>query len=191
MEKTEFYSRLWEYLLIIIPPENINRSIGQIKKQVGIKYGNTFAVHSPAHISLVRFLLKKGYERSLLAQLFSFFINKMPVEILLKNFDVFPRHTLYIKVQCDDNLKRLQSAVNGLLTGPAGGTCVSPSNNYYMTVARNLSPAQFESVSGDFCRREINAAFRTNNIMLLKRQYDEYNLKNSRWSGSHNFIMGY
>lgn len=191
MEKSEFYSRLWEYLLIVIPPENINRSIGLIKKEVGIKYGNANAVHSQAHISLVRFLLEKGYERSLLAQLFSFFINKLPVEIILKNFDVFPRHTLFIKVQEDNRLKKLQSGIAGLLEGSVGGTCVSSAKNYYMTVARNLSPSQFESVSEDYCRKEINALFHANNIVLLKRQYDEYNSKSSRWSGSHSYIMGY
>ncbi len=60
-----------------------------------------------------------------------------------------------------------------------------------MTIARDLNPEQYESISGEYKSRQFETSFRAKNIVLLKRQYDEYNSKSCRWNGSHNFVMGY
>jgi hypothetical protein len=72
MQTNNFYEQVWEYLMVISPPEDVKNSIGKIKKEVGTKYGSRHALHSTAHISLVKFLLIKGCERNLLSHLFSF-----------------------------------------------------------------------------------------------------------------------
>lgn len=190
MSKSDYYSRLWEYLLVISPPDYVKHSIGQIKKEVDIKYGSAYAVHSAAHISLLRFLLVKGFEKSLLSQLFSFLINKIPIEIILKNFDVFPRHTLFIQVKKNEQLNRLQIGLIRLVSFIGGGPGIKPLKNYYMTIARNLSPAQFESVSEDFRHKELGTSFLAENAVLLKRPYNEFTANNCRWTGSHNFPIG-
>lgn len=189
--RSDYYSRLWEYLLLISPPEDVKCSIGKIKKEVGIKYGSTHAMYSTAHISLVKFLLVKGYERNLLAQLFSFCINRLSFEVSLKNFDVFPRHTLYINVQENSGLKNLKKGLTFLLFSSASvhEECIKPSKIYYMTIARNLNPAQFESISREYKSRTIDTSFQARNIILLKREYNEYNSKSCRWNGSHNFVL--
>jgi hypothetical protein len=72
-----FYSRVREYLLIISPPGEIKRLIGNIKKTVGIKYNSYHALHSIAHITIVKFLLIKNYEQHLLDRLMDFFLNRI------------------------------------------------------------------------------------------------------------------
>jgi 2'-5' RNA ligase len=191
MNKTFFYSQLWEYLLLVNPPAEVQSSISKIKKEVEIKYESPHAVHTPARISLVRFFLMKGHERNLMAQLFSFFVNSVPVEIILKDFDVFPRHTLYVNVREDTDLKKLQRELSTVLTGMVREQNVKPVKNYYMTIARNLNPEQYESISGEYKRRRFDNSFRARNVILLKRPYDENNSKSCRWSGSHNFVMGF
>jgi 2'-5' RNA ligase len=186
-------SRVWEYLLIISPPEEVKHSIGKIKKEVGVKYGSSHALHSIAHISLVRFLMIKGYERNLLTRLFSFCINTLPFGVTLDDFDVFPRHTLYVNVQENEGIKKLQNGLMVLLISSVSvrGKYVKASKKHHMTIARNLNPSQFDSVSTEYKRRQLNTSFRAKNVVLLKRPYDEYNLRSYRWNGSHNFVMGY
>jgi 2'-5' RNA ligase len=192
MEINNFYEQVWEYLLLISPPEGVKHTIGKIKKEVGIKYGSSHAMHSTAYISLVKFLLLKGYERNLLAKLFAFSINKLSIDIQLNNFNVFPRHTLYINVQENEELKKLQSELLTLLK-----SAVSVRNKYlkgdkkhHMTIARSLNPAQFEQIANEYQNRSLEMVFSAKNLVLLKRPFDEYYSKNCRWSGSHNFLMG-
>lgn len=193
MKAHNYYEQLWEYLLLISPPEDTRRSIGKIKKEIGIKYGSTHALHSSAYISLVKFMLVKGYEKNLLEQLFGFCINRFPFEVVLNNFGVFPRHTLYISVQENEGLKKLQNGLTMLLAGLASGIekYMNANRKHHMTIARSLNPEQFTSISDEYKSREINVSFRARNIVLLKRPYEEYNSNFCRWSGNHNFVMGY
>jgi len=192
MQTNNFYGQVWEYLLVISPPEEVKHSIGKIKKEVGVKYGSSHAMHSIAYISLVKFLLIKGYERNMLTSLFGFFVNKMPIEIMLNNFDVFPRHTLYTGVQESGGLNNLQNGLTSLLTRSLSvrEKNVRASKKHHMTIAGNLDPVQFHSIAGEYRNRQFNASFRAKNIVLLKRLYDEYNTGSYKWRGSHIFVMG-
>lgn len=192
MDTDSCRERVWEYLLIVSPPEEIKHSIGKIKQEVGLKYGSSHALHSSVHISLIKFLLVKRYEGNLLTRLFSFCVNTLPFEVTLNNFDVFPRHTLYINVQGNEGLKKLQSGLMVLLMNLVSvrKRYMKENKKHYMTIARNLNPAQFESVSDEYRSKQINASFRAKNVVVLKRPYDEYSLRSCRWNGSHNFVMG-
>ena len=192
MQTGNFYEQVWEYLLVISPPEEVRHSIGKIKKEVGIKFGSPHAIHSTAFISLVRFLLVKGCERNLLSLLFSFCVNKMPFEIMLNNFDVFPRHTLYINVLENEGLKKLQSGLAALLTRQASvrEKYMKANKRHHMTIAGNLNPVQFSSIANEYGRRQINTSFRAKDVVLLKRIYNENNSGGYRRYGSHNFVMG-
>ena len=186
-----YYSRFWEYLLLVSPPEEIKKSIGKVKKEITVKYG--CPAGCTPNITLASFALAKGYERNMLAHLFAFFINRIAFEIRLNCFGVFPSHTLYAGVQYNESLKRLQ---NGLLLELTGSLSVREKHirtakTHCMTVAGNLNAAQFSSVSDEYRNRKINTSFLAKNIVLLKRPYEEYKLTGSKWQGSHNFVIGY
>lgn len=192
METNIPWEQVWEYLLIISPPEDIKNSIGKIKKEVALNYGSSHALHSIAHISLIRFRLVKGYERNLLTRLFGFCINSLPFEVMLDNFDVFPRHTLFVNIPENGGIKKLQNRLIIVLMNfvSVREEYMKEMKKHYMTIARNLNPAQFNSVSNEYRSRQINASFSARNIVLLKRQYEEYKPYNYRWMGSHNFVLG-
>ena len=191
MQTNNFYEQVWEYLLVISPPDEVKHSIGKIKREVGVKYRSSHAMHSTAYISLVKFLLVKGCEKNLLSRLFSFCINKIPVEIILNNFDVFPRHTLYVNVIEYGGLKKLQNELTGLLMIQVSvrEKLIKVSKKHHMTIARNLNPAQFESIADEYKGRQINTTFRAKRVVMLKRPY-MHNTESYRWCGSHNFVMG-
>jgi 2'-5' RNA ligase len=191
MQTNNFYEQVWEYRLVISPPDEVNRSIGKIKKEVGVKYGNSHTIHSSAYISLVKFLLVKGCERNLLSRLFSFCINKMPVEIMLNNFDVFPSHMLYVNVMENQGLKKLQNELTSLLIIhlPVYEKLMKAAKKHYMSIAGNLSPLQFEPIAKEYKGRHINTSFRAKRIVMLKRPYG-HNTGSCRRYGSHNFILG-
>ena len=191
MQLNNIYEQVWEYRLAISPPDEVNRSINIIKKELGVKYGSSRALPSAAYISLVKFLLVKGCERNLLSRLFSFCINKMPVEIMLNNFGVFPRHTLYVSIIENEGLKKLQNELTGLLMVHVS-VCeklIKASRKHYMTIAGNLNPAQFEPIADEYRGRKINTSFRSKRVVMLKRPY-AHNSGKYRWRGSHNFVMG-
>jgi len=191
MQSNNFYEQVWEYRLVISPPDEVNRSIGKIKKEVGVKYRNSHAFHSAAYISLVKFLLVKGCERNLLSRLFSFCINKMPVEIMLNNFGVFPSHMLYVNVMENRGLKKLQNELTSLLIIqlPVYEKLMKAAKKHYMPIAGSLSPVQFEPIAKEYKGRRINTSFRAKRIVMLKRP-NSYNTGSCRWSGSHNFVLG-
>jgi 2'-5' RNA ligase len=192
METHNYYEQFWEYLLLVPPPDDVKKSIGNIKKEVGIKYGSARALNSAAHINLIKFVLLKGYEKSLLTQLFAFCINRMAFEIRLNNFDVFPRHTLYVNIRENDGLKKLQNGLIMMLVNSISirGKDINASKKFYMTIAGSLNPGQFAPIACEYKNRFINTSFQAKNVLLLKRPYDEYNSKSGRWNGSHNFVMG-
>jgi 2'-5' RNA ligase len=192
MIQENFYSQNWEYLLIISPPEEIKRLIGNIKKAVGIKYNSSQALHSTAYISIVKFVLQKNYERHLLTRLLDFFINKLSFCIQLNNFDVFPKHTLYIDIPSNMELKKLQNELIFFLMSSVlvRGKYLKAGKKFHMTIARSLRPEQFELISKDYRNKTLSAEFPAKEIVLLKRPYDEYNARSCRWNGSHSFIMG-
>jgi 2'-5' RNA ligase len=191
MQSNNFYEQVWEYRLVISPPDEVKNSIGKIKKEVSFKYGSSHALHSAAYISLVKFLLIKGCERNLLSRLFSFCINKMPVEIILNNFGVFPSHTLYVNVMENEGLKKLQNELTGLLITHVSvhEKLIKASKKCFMTIAGNLSPVQFEPIADEYRGRQINTSFSAKRVVMIKRPYG-HNAGNYRWCGSHNFILG-
>lgn len=192
MNTYNYYEQFWEYLLLVPPPEDFKRSIGKIKKEVGLKYGNNHALYSDANIKLIKFSLLKGYERNLLAQIFAFCINRITFEIRLNSFDVFPRHTLYINVTENEQLKKLQNGLMQMLVLSASvhKKIIKSSKKFHMTIAGSLNPKQYEAVSYEYKNRALNTTFRAKNILLLKRPYNDYNSNSCRWNGSHNFVIG-
>jgi hypothetical protein len=191
MQTNNFYKQEWEYLLVISPPEDVKRSIGKIKKEVSIKYGCPHALHSAAYISLVRFLLVKNYEANLLFRLFSFCINKIPFEIMLKNFEVFPRHTLYADVTDYGGLNKLQNELIFLLTSQVSARekFIRANKKHHMTIAGNLNPIQFESIADEYRNRQINTTFEAKSIVMFKKPYKS-NSGSFRRYGRHNFVLG-
>jgi 2'-5' RNA ligase len=187
-----YFEQFWEYLLLVSPPEDIRKAIGNIKKEVSIKYGSARALNSAAHINLIKFVLVKGYERNLLTQLFTYCINSLAFEIRLNKFDVFPRHTLYVNVQGNEWLKKLQSGILLMLMSSISlrNQHINASKMFYMTIAGSLSPKQFEPIAYEYKNRFLSTSFQAKNILLLKRPYNGYSSKRCRWSGSHNFVMG-
>jgi 2'-5' RNA ligase len=192
MKYCNYYGQFWEYLLLITPPEDAIRHIYKIKKEVGLRYGSRHALNSDARISLLKFLLVKGYEKQLLEELFCFCLNRMPFEIELNNFGVFPRHTLYVNVQENEGLKKLQNGLIMLLTAsvPVRNEHLQAIRKHFMTIAGKLNPLQFESVSNEYRKKKISSSFNVRNIVLLKRPCDGNNSVNYRWTGSHSFVMG-
>jgi 2'-5' RNA ligase len=192
MIQENFYKKIWEYLLIISPPDEIKRLVGNIKKVVGIKYNSYHALHSTAYISVLKFQLMKDYERHLLNRLIDFFVNRLSFAIQLSNFDVFPKHTLYIDIPQNENLKKLQNELIFFLMRSVSvrSTYLSSGNKFHITIASSLKPDQFESVSSDYRCKTIKAEFSVKDIVLLKRPYEGYNTICRRWTGSNRFVMG-
>jgi 2'-5' RNA ligase len=191
MQTNNFYERVWEYQLVISPPDEVKRSIGKIKKEVGIKYGSFHTLHSATFISLVKFLLVKGYEKKLLSLLFSFCVNSLPFEIVLNNFGMFPYHTLYANIRESRRLNNLQDTLTALLrrSFSANEKFMRVSRKHHLTIAGNLNPIQFELIADEYRNKQINTLFKAKNVVMYKKPY-ENNSRSFRRYGSHNFVLG-
>lgn len=190
MKTNNYYKQPWEYLLMVIPPEHVKKSICTIKKELSIKHGCTAC--SSSNIILAGFLLSKDYERYMLNRLFEYFISSIAFEIELNKYGVFPYHTLYAGVNDGDRLKKLEERLFLTLAGtlPVRENRSRVPKKHCLSLARNLSMEQFGSISGEYRNKKLRTSFRLKNIVLLKRVYSEYN-SGGRWSGYNNFTVGY
>jgi 2'-5' RNA ligase len=180
-----------EYSLSIKPPADTEKFIGNIKKQVYVKYNNGNAIFPAARISLIKFIMFKGYERYLLSRLFGFIIESIPFDIQINNFGLFPRHTLYLNIAENEKLRKLQQGLSIFLSNTISivHSNISKSGKFYLTIAPNLTPDQFKKISSEYKNKNIKTGFYANNVILFKRTYSENNSINCKWVWCNSFMM--
>src|SRR5687767_14587971 len=94
--------------------------------------------------------------------------NQAPVEITLKNFSHTSTHTIYIDVVSPAAIINLVRSLKKQL-GLAGSQSFFPMKPH-LTIARGLRVEQFKEAISDFQKREFNATFIADSMVLMKRE---------------------
>src|SRR6476646_9615134 len=90
---------IYDYFVVISPPKQINNDVKNFKHQLVHRIGPYDAVHSHAHISLVRFHCIAEQEDRLIRQLESWGRHQNKIQIHLDHFNHFDySRTLYIDI---------------------------------------------------------------------------------------------
>lgn len=168
--------RVYEYLLVLNPHEELRNKIMQVKKEFADAYKAPSAMGGKPHITLVNFIQYEMMEERLLNRLRVIAMGFHPIKIELKDFGSFPAHTIYInitsKVPVQSLVKEVRHEAQRLMK-------LNDDNKPHfimephLTIARKLQPWQYEKGWLEYSHKHFTARFIANEMVLLKREVGE------------------
>ncbi len=172
--------RLFEYLLVLNPHEELRNKIMQVKKEFYEKYKastvpKAFGSGKP-HVTLVNFVQYEMMEERIINRLKIIAMGYPPFKVEMKDFGSFPSHTIYInitsKVPVQSLVKEIRSETQRLMK-------LNDDNKPYfimepyITIARKLQPWQYEKSWLEYSNRHFTGRFIADSMLLLKRPVGE------------------
>ncbi len=168
--------KIYEYLLVLQPHEELWNRIIKVKQEFADKYESDHARWGKPHITLANFLQLSMLESKIVNKLKLVAMGFPPVKIELKDFGSFPSHTIYInitsKVPVQNLVKQIRSETQRLMkldTDNKPHFIMEP----HLTIARKLQPWQYEKGWLEYSHKHFTGRFIANDMLLLKRPVGE------------------
>lgn len=168
--------RVYEYLLVLNPHDELRSKIVQVKKDFADTYKITTAVGIRPQLTLANFMQYEMMEERLLSRLEVVAMGYPPFKVELKDYGSFPSHTIYINITS-------KVPVQGLIKEVRAQSQRLMKLNYenkphfimepHMTVARKLLPWQFEKGWLEYSNKHFTGRFIADAMFLLKRPAGE------------------
>jgi len=165
--------QLDRFFVAIVPSEDINKPITEIKQYISQQYNSKAALRSPPHITLVPpFLFKQMRTEELIATIKEAVVNLISFSVDLTGFGSFPPKVIVIQVQPSNTLSQTQRILSGTFKKKLNINHGNTNNRVFqphITVAfRDLRKAQFYPAWEEFSRKEFKQSFTCQSISLLK-----------------------
>ncbi|MDP9229951.1 MAG: 2'-5' RNA ligase family protein [Bacteroidota bacterium] len=172
--------RVYEYLLVLNPHEELRNKIIQIRKEFYNVYKastvpKVFGSVKP-HVTLVNFVQYGMMEERIINRLKIIAMGYPPFKVEMKDFGSFPSHTIYInvtsKVPVQGLVKEIRSETQRLMKLNEDNKphfILEP----YITIARKLQPWQYEKGWLEYSIKHFTGRFIADSMLLLKRPVDE------------------
>ena len=167
--------RVYEYLLVLNPHEELRNRIMQVKKDFHEQYKTLSAGNRP-QLALVNFVQYEMMEERIINRLKAIAMGYPPFKVELKDFGSFPSHTIYInvtsKVPVQGLVKEIRSEAQRLLK-------LNDDNKPHfilephLTIARKLKPWQYEKGWLEYSNKSFTGRFIADSMVLLKRPVGE------------------
>jgi 2'-5' RNA ligase len=164
--------RIYEYLLVLNPHEELKNKIMAVKNDFFEKYQAETARWSKPHITLVNFVQYGMMEDRIVNHLKTIAMGFHPVKIELKDYGSFPSHTIYInitsKVPVQSLVKQIRTETQRLMKlndDHKPHFILEP----HLTIARKLLPWQYEKGWLEYSHRHFTGRFIADAMLLLKR----------------------
>src|SRR5690242_17472991 len=90
--------RVYEYLLVLSPHEELWNKIMKVKEDFATEYKSDFDKWGKPHITLVNFVQYAMKEDRIINRLKTLAMGFAPFKVELRDFGSFPSHTIYINV---------------------------------------------------------------------------------------------
>ncbi|UAY52297.1 2'-5' RNA ligase family protein [Ferruginibacter albus] len=168
--------RVYEYLLVLNPHEELRNKIMHVKQQFHDTYQSDTALYSKPHITLVNFVQYEMLEERLLNRLKAIAMSFHPIKIELKDYGSFPSHTIYInilsKLPIQSLVKQIRSEAQRLMKLNEDNKphfILEP----HLTIARKLLPWQYEKGWLEYSHKHFTGRFIADAMLLLKRPVGE------------------
>ncbi len=168
--------KIYEYLLVLNPHEELRNKIIEVKKHFTDKYKSATAVHSKPHLPLANFVQYGMVEERLLNRLNTIAMGYHPIKIELKDYGSFPSHTIYInitsKVPIQDLVRQIRTEAQHLMKLNKDNKAhfmMEP----HITIARKLQPWQYEKGWLEYSNKNFSSRFIADAMLLLKRPIGE------------------
>ena len=168
--------RVYEYLLVLNPHEDLRNRIMTVKKDFYEKYEASTAIWGKPHVTLVNFVQYEMMEDRIMNRLRLVTMGYPPFKVELKDFGSFPSHTIYINVLSKIPVQGLTKAIRGetqrlmkLDEDNKPHFIMEP----HLTIARKLKPWQYEKGWLEYTNRNFTGRFIADSMLLLKRPVGE------------------
>jgi 2'-5' RNA ligase len=169
--------RVYQYLLVLNPHEELRNKIMQVKKEFNESYKAATALYSKPHLTLVSFMQYELMENRITQHLKTIAMGYHPIKIELKDYGSFPAHTIYInvtsKVPIQSLIKTIRSDTQRLMK-------LNDDNKPHfimephLTIARKLQPWQYEKGWLEYSHKHFTGRFIADAMLLLKRPVNEF-----------------
>ena len=164
--------RVYEYLLVLNPHEELRNKITAVKAEFYNTYQAETAKWGKPHLTLVNFLQYGLMEDRIVNRLKMIAMGYHPVKIELKDYGSFPSHTIYInvtsKVPVQNLVKQIRTEAQRLMKLNEDNKphfIMEP----HMTIARRLLPWQYEKGWLEYSHKHFTGKFIADSMLLLKR----------------------
>jgi 2'-5' RNA ligase len=168
--------RVYEYLLVLNPHEELRNRIMQLRKEFGDTYQTTNAMSGRPQLALVNFLQYEMMEERIVNRLKIVAMGYHPFKVELKDFGSFPSHTIYInvtsKVPVQGLIKEIRTQAQRLMK-------LNDDNKPHfimephLTIARKLQPWQYEKGWLEYSNKHFTNRFIADTMLLLRRPAGE------------------
>jgi len=168
--------RIFEYLLVLNPHEELRNKITKVKREFYDQYKASTALGSKPNLILANFLQYEMMEERLVNRLKVVAMGFHPIKIELRDFGSFPSHTIYInvvsKVPVQTLVKQIRHETQRLMK-------LNDDNKPHfilephLTIARKLQPWQYEKGWLEYSNKNFTGRFIADGMLLLKRPLDE------------------
>jgi len=175
--------RVYEYLLVLNPHEELRNRINQVKKEFYEAYKASTSIGGKPHVALVNFLQYELMEERLVNRLKAIAMGYYPMKVGLKDFGSFPSHTIYINVASKIPIQTLIKEIRGqtqrlmkLNDDNKPHFIMEP----HIPIARKLLPWQYEKGWLEYSHKHFTGRFIAGGMLLLKRpiaESDSYRMK--------------
>lgn len=173
--------RVYEYLLVLSPHEELWNKIMEVKKKFSQEYKCEQAVWGRPYVTLVNFVQYEMMEDRIINRLKTIAMGQYPFKIELKDFGSFPSHTIYInvvtKVPVQALVKEIRKETQRLMKLDNDNKphfILEP----HLTIARKLQPWQYEKGWLEYSHKNFTGRFIANGMTLLKRPVGEIKYHN-------------
>jgi 2'-5' RNA ligase len=168
--------RIFEYLLVLNPHEELRNKIMKVKREFYDEYKAPTALGGKPNLILANFLQYEMMEERLVNRLKVVAMGFHPIKVELRDFGSFPSHTIYInvvsKVPVQTLVKEIRHETQRLMK-------LNDDNKPHfilephLTVARKLLPWQYEKGWLEYSNKNFTGRFIADGMLLLKRPLDE------------------
>lgn len=168
--------KIYEYLLVLNPHEELRNKIMKVKQEFYDEYKAPTAIGGKPNIILANFLQYEMMEERLLNRLKMVAMGFRPIKVELRDFGSFPSHTIYInivsKVPMQSLVKEVRHETQRLMklnNDNKPHFILEP----HLTIARKLQPWQYEKGWLEYSNKNFTGRFIADGMLLLRRPLDE------------------
>ena len=168
--------KVYEYLLILNPHQELSERIVGLKKEFNTKFNRTGYVTKP-NISIVKFTQYELYEKRIRENLHRVAMEMKPFKIELKDYGSFPTHTIFINVTSKLPFqllaKKVRTETQKLMKFDDDHKphfFMEP----YIPVAQKISQQTYDKAWLEYSHRHFTGRFIVDDMLLLKRPLGEF-----------------
>ena len=164
--------RIYEYILVLKPAEELWNRVMTIKKEFSEKYKMPVASFTKPHITLAKFVALGMIEERIVHRLQVITMGVTPFKVELRDYGSFPTHTIFInvvsKLPIQNLVRQLKEAQRLLKLNNENKPHFT--DEPHMPICRKLKPWQYEQGWLEYAHRQFTGRFIADSMLLLKRE---------------------